>query len=118
MKPSEPIEIADYLYSIQELENDTDNEYEYEQQFHALIEYIHENNLYSDDVQRGVVAQTEAKGTKSLSEKQKKVLEQVFEDNEYQINYCQNKYCQEQIPINEVYDIEYCDFCTHNDAKR
>ncbi|WP_375563391.1 hypothetical protein ACE193_25360 (plasmid) [Bernardetia sp. OM2101] len=116
MKPSEPIRILDY--SIDNLQNDRDNEYKYERQFDSLIEYIHENKLYSDDTQRGVVAQTKDRGTITLSEKQKEVLKQVFKDNDYEINYCQNGYCQEQIPIDEVYDTEYCEFCTINDAKR
>lgn len=116
MKPSEPIRIPNY--SIQDLQNDRDYEYDYESQFHRLIKYIHEEKLCNNATQEGVVAKTANEGTVNLSYKQKEVLKWVFNENNFEINYCQHVYCQEQIELDEVYEIEYCSNCMINDEKR
>lgn len=70
--------------------------------FASFISQLIDQNILYNNIERGIAAFVNSKGTKSLSDKQAKVLEIIV--SRYANKEC--KVCGEKIPLGEVLDLD------------
>jgi hypothetical protein len=102
------------VYDESDLKKDEEDGNYIVSEFTEFISQLIDNKILDNEVEKGIIALVDAKGTSGLSEKQGSVLDTII--SRYDGFEC--KICGEKIPLNEALDFEESDgLCNYHQSQ-